>query len=191
VVALAVELGAGSVKFNPVTCGGRGIAMHERGESLDVEEILRLAHFVRGELQRRTPIELILSTPQAFYTVGEFVGGAAGGQCHIQHILGILGSGEMALCGIGQHIAELCFGNLAHTGVAEVWTGHPLLCRLRRELAGEYSGLCGRCLHARRCLAFCAAQNYQDTGQLVSPYWLCTAAYEQGFFPASRLREKA
>jgi SynChlorMet cassette radical SAM/SPASM protein ScmF len=73
VVRLAAELGAGSVKFNPVTRSGRGIAMHEQGGTLEFAEIVELAHFVRGELQQRTPIKLILSTPLALYTVGELV----------------------------------------------------------------------------------------------------------------------
>ncbi len=188
VVRLAVELGAGSVKFNPVMRTGRGIAMHQRGETLEFEEVLELAHFVRGPLQRRTPIRLILSTPLALYTIGELVQSAGDGSCHVRHILGILGTGEMALCGIGQTIPELCFGNLREVGVAEVWLNHPLLRQLRQELDGEYPGVCGQCIHASRCLTWCVAQNYQDTGRLVSPAWLCAEAEERGLFPASRRR---
>ena len=190
VVETAVRLGAGSVKFNPVMPSGRGVAMHERGEALGVEEILRLARFIRGELQQRTPIRLILDTPPALYTVGELLRGRADGLCRIRNILGILGSGEMALCGIGRTVPELCFGNLRDTSVVEVWQSHPTLLRLRRELDGDYPGVCGRCLHARLCLTYCAAQNYQDGGRLMSPSWLCAAAYERGLFPTSRLRDE-
>ena len=188
VVQLAVELGAGSVKFNPVTAAGRGLAMHRRGETLDLEETLALARFVRGPLQQRTPIRLILSTPPALYTVGELVQSASDGSCHVRHILGILGSGEMALCGIGQTIPELCFGNLRDRSVAEVWLNHPLLRQLRAGLDGEYPGVCGECIHARRCLTYCVAQNYQDSGRLVAPSWLCAEADRRGLFPASRRR---
>jgi MoaA/NifB/PqqE/SkfB family radical SAM enzyme len=69
VVKMAVELGAGSVKFNPVTRTGRGIAMHEHDEALDAGEILELARFVRGDLQRRTPIRLIIETPRHLWAV--------------------------------------------------------------------------------------------------------------------------
>lgn len=188
VVELAVGLGAGSVKFNPVTPSGRGTAMHEHDETLDVEEILDLARFVRGELQHRTPIKLILSTPLALYTVGELLHGGQNGMCHVRHILGILGSGDMALCGIGRTIPELCFGNLREVGVTDAWLNHPMLQELRRELDEEYPGICGQCIHTSRCLTYCVAQNYQDSGRLVSPTWLCTEAYEQGLFPNSRLR---
>ncbi len=188
VVQLAVELGAGSVKFNPVTAAGRGLAMHRRGETLNLEETLALAHFVRGPLQQRTPIRLILSTPPALYSVRELMQSAGDGSCHVRHILGILGSGEMALCGIGQTIPELCFGNLREVGVAEVWLNHPMLQQLRRELDGEYPGVCGQCIHAQRCLTYCVAQNYQDNGRLISPAWLCAEADRRGLFPASRRR---
>lgn len=189
VVDLAVELGAGSVKFNPVTRSGRGVAMHERDEALDVTEILELAHFIRGELQERTPIRLILSTPPALYSVGELVEWGPDQECHVRHILGVLGSGDTALCGIGQTVPELCFGNLEETGVREVWLHHPMLLRLREDLDGEYPSLCGRCIHAHRCLTHCVAQNYVDSGRLVTPHTLCAAAYERGLFPVSRLRD--
>jgi SynChlorMet cassette radical SAM/SPASM protein ScmF len=188
VVELALELGAGSVKFNPVTRSGRGIAMHERDEALDVVEILELAHFVRGELQERSPIRLILSTPPALYSVGELVDWGPDQECHVRHILGILGSGDMALCGIGQTVPELCFGNLEETEIREVWLRHPMLLKLREDLRGEYPGLCRDCIHAHRCLTHCVAQNYVESGQLVTPHTLCAAAHERGLFPASRLR---
>ena len=60
-VELAAELGAGSIKFNPVMRSGRGIAVHESGEALDFEEVMELAHLVRGQLQERASIRLILS----------------------------------------------------------------------------------------------------------------------------------
>lgn len=188
VVELAVRLGAGSVKFNPVTPTGRGQGMQERGETFDPEEVLELAHFVRGELQQRTPIRLILCTPLALYTAAELARRGPDGACHVRHILGILGSGEMALCGIGRTIPELCFGNLRDASVAEVWYNHPMLRRLRRELDEEYPGICGRCIHAPRCLTYCPALNYQDSGRLISPSWLCAEAAARGQFPASRLR---
>jgi SynChlorMet cassette radical SAM/SPASM protein ScmF len=190
VVEMAVELGAGSVKFNPVTRSGRGVAMHERDETLGFDEVMELAHYVRGPLQERTPIKLILSTPLAFYTVGELMNGGPGGMCHVRHILGILGSGEMALCGIGTTIPELCFGNLREANLAEVWESHPTLVKLREDLDSRYPSVCGRCVHAGRCLTYCVAQNYQETGQMVAATRLCATAYERGTFPAGRLKRR-
>ncbi len=190
VVELAVGLGAGSVKFNPISPTGRGQEMEEHGETLTAREVLALAHRVRGELQQRTPIRLFLATPLALYTAGELARRGTDGDCHIRHILGILGSGEMALCGIGRTIAELCFGNLRDASVAEVWYNHPVLQELRRELDGEYPGICGQCIHAPRCLTYCPARNYQQSGRLIAPAWECAEAEAQGLFPASRLWEQ-
>lgn len=189
VVDLAVRMGAGSVKFNPVARSGRGIAMHERGEALDVAEVLELAHLIRGPLQRRSLIPLTLGTPPALYTAGELLG-RNDGLCQIHHILGILGSSELALCGIGRTVPELCFGNLREVGVAEVWREHPVLQELRRELAGPFPDLCGRCIHAGHCLTYCPAQNFLDGGRLIAPSSLCREAYRRGLFPANRLREE-
>lgn len=188
VVALAASLGAGSVKFNPVTATGRGEAMHARGEALEAEEILDLAHWIRGELQARTPVKLILSTPLAFYSVQELLDGGQGGMCHVRHILGILGDGQMALCGIGRTIPALCFGNLRDTDVREAWLHAPLLRELRAELDGPYPGLCGACIHAGRCLAYCVADNYQHSGRLVTAHQLCEQARAAERFPVGRLR---
>ncbi len=188
VVHLAVELGAGSVKFNPVMASGRGIGMHERGEALEFEEIMELAHFVRGELQDRTPIKLYLLTPLALYTVKELLREKSQGMCHVRNILGILGSGEMALCGIGRTVPELCFGRLGEISVAEAWVHHPVLQEVRRELDEDYPGICGDCIHAKRCLTYCIAQNYLGSGRLVAPAWLCQEAAERGQLPNSRLK---
>jgi SynChlorMet cassette radical SAM/SPASM protein ScmF len=190
VVALAVSLGAGSVKFNPVTRSGRGIALYEHGEALDLDQVMELAHFVRGPLQRRTPIPLYLETPPALYTVGELLAREQAA-CQIRYILGILGSGEMALCGIGWTVPGLCFGNLRDTSLADVWRSHPLLQQLRQELDGTYPAVCGECIHAHQCLTHCVAQNYLDSGQLVWPDALCAEAYARGQFPAERLRAGA
>ncbi len=188
VVQMAATLGAGSVKFNPVTRSGRAVAMHEHGETLDFEETMTLAHWMRGELQDRTPIRLILATPLALYTVRELVRAGNDGMCHVRHILGLLGSGEMALCGIGRTIPALAFGNLRDKSVADVWFDAPVLQELRRELDEPYPGVCADCIHAGRCLTYCVAQNYEATGRLVAPSLLCAEAYEREEFPAGRLR---
>ncbi len=188
-IELAVERGAGSVKFNPVLRSGRGAAMHERGEALDYEEIIALVHRVHGELQARTPIPLKIIIPPALYTVGELLRtGKEGASCHVRHVLGLLGTGEMALCGIGRNVPELCFGRLGQDSIRQVWLTHPTLLQLRRDLEGPYPGICGECLHARRCLTHCVAHNYLDSGHLVWPSALCAEMERRGLFPDSRRR---
>lgn len=189
-IELAEILGAGSVKFSPTVPTGRGVALHERGEGLDFEEVLALVGHIRGDLQRTTSLRLMISTPLAFCSVAQLLQDGGGPSCHVQNILGLLGSGEMSLCGIGRTIPELCFGSLKEKSLAATWQGHPLLQRLRRDLNGEHPGLCGQCIHSRRCLTYCVAQNYQDSGKLLSPTWLCAEANSRGVFPVSRLRRQ-
>lgn len=189
-VKLAMQRGAGSVKFNPVTRSGRGAAMHERGEALDYDEVMSLVHYVHGELQDRTPIPLKIMVPPALLTVGELLRTRnGGGSCHVRHILGLLGTGEMALCGIGRNVPELCFGRLGQVSVQEVWFAHTTLVQLRHDLGAPYPGVCEDCVHAPRCLTHCVAQNYVDSGRLVWPSALCAEAARKGVFPPSRQRQ--
>jgi len=192
-VKLAVEHGAGSVKFNPIQRSGRGIAMHERGEALEFDEVLALVRYVRGELQDRTPIPLFIMTPPALATTKELLRfREIGDTCHVRHILGLFGTWEMALCGIGRNVPDLCFGRLGRDSLRQVWLSHPTLVRLRAELGepSRYPGICGDCIHAARCLAGCVAQNYLDSGRLVWPDGLCAEAEQRGLFPATRRRGK-
>jgi len=186
-VALAAGLGAGSVKFNPVTPSGRGIDLHKMGQGLSSDEILGLSHRIRGPLQDRYPIPLFIMAPPALATVRELLrGGCGGGSCNVRGVLGILGSGEFALCGIGRNVQELCFGVLGRDRIRDVWADHPVLVRLREDLSGPYPGVCGDCIHAARCQTVCVALNYQVNGALVSVPPICAEIERRGLFPPSR-----
>ena len=186
-IELALQLGAISVKFNPVTRSGRGAEMHRQGQGLDFDEWLALIRRIRGPLRERYPIHLNAMVPPAMSTVKELLRyGGEGAGCHVRHILGILGTGEIALCGIGRNLPELCFGKLGRDSLREVWMNHPVLRQMRQDLAGPFPGVCGDCLHAGRCMTHCLAQNYEANGQLVSPSPLCAEAVRRGVFPATR-----
>jgi len=186
-IELAISLGAGSVKFNPVMPSGRGIEIHRQGQGLGFDEQLALTHRIRGELQDRYPIHLSSMVPPAMVTVRELLrSGGDGAGCNVRHILGILGTGEMALCGIGRNLPELGFGMLGKDSLREVWTAHPTLSRMRQDMAGPFPGVCGDCLHAGRCLTHCLAHNYEATGKLVSVSPLCAEAERRGQFPPTR-----
>lgn len=191
-VKLAVDLGAGSVKFNPVSDVGRGKSLHEKGDTLGFDEILKLVHYVNQDLQQRIPIPLTIMVPPALLSIGELLRtGNHCGTCQVMNVLGILGSGEMALCGIGRTIPELCFGRLDEDNLKDVWINHSILNELRNGLTGEYPGICGDCVHSSRCLMHCIAQNYVDNGQLISPSPMCMEAEKRNIFPKSRRRSSA
>jgi SynChlorMet cassette radical SAM/SPASM protein ScmF len=189
VVDLALKLNAGSVKFNPVLQMGRGQKMHQQHEILDVEWIFNIISFIRGPLQEDTPVRLIIDTPLALYSVKDLVGRRKTGACRILNILGILGSGDTALCGVGTTIPELCFGNLRLNTVTAIWRQNSTLQLLRTKIrSSDYSGICKSCIHVKQCLTWCPALNYQNTGELISPAWFCMQAYRDGIFPETRLK---
>lgn len=187
VVRQAVEHGAGSVKFNPVTSAGRGGAMQKRGETFGSEEIMKLARYIRGELQDRTPIPLMIGLPPIFSTIKDLLRmeGIAG-SCGIHGILGLLGSGEMALCGVGRNVPDMVFGVMGRDNLRDVWINNNVLKGMREAMAKKFPGICGDCIHADSCLTHCAAHNFLDYGELIHPAKLCQELYESGQFPQSR-----
>lgn len=190
-VNLAAEHKAGSVKFNPVTRSGRGIAMHDHGEALDFSEHMELSRYVNGELRKKAKVAVVLPMPPALMPFSELwrTKGRTS-DCGVSGILGILGSGEIALCGIGQTTPELVYGHLGKDSIRKIWLNHPAILGLRKDLenVSGYPGICGSCIHARSCRTGCVAHNYASSGKLVFPSALCHEAERQGVFPRNRLR---
>jgi SynChlorMet cassette radical SAM/SPASM protein ScmF len=198
VVRLAAAHGAGSVKVNPVTNSGRGAAMHERGEGLGFEERMALGRYVYDKLRpclraEGLSIGLVLNAPLALMPIGELMRrNGCTGDCGVLGILGLLGSGEIVLCGIGRTIPELVYGRLGEDSIRDIWLTHPTILELRRVLADEesYPGICGECVMAKRCRTGCVAQNFVDGRRLVWPDALCAEAARRGVFPATRRRTR-
>jgi len=189
---LATDHKAASVKFNPVGSIGRGIAMRERGETLDFKEHIDLFNWVNKELRPKVPIQVLMFLPQALTPLNEFwrMNGRSF-DCCISTALGILGTGEIALCGVGQAMRELVYGRLGENSIRDIWFTHPTILKLRRDLKDvyRYPGICGSCIHAKSCRTSCVANNYVYSGKLVFPQWLCNEADREGVFPKTRLRD--
>ena len=165
--------------------------MHEKGEALSFEEYLALAEDVNQNIRVSSPIPVILSMPLALTPFNELW--RTRGKtcdCGVIGILGILGTGEIALCGIGETIPELVYGYLGKDSIRDIWINNPVIQGLRKDIedTATYPGVCGSCIHAKACRTGCVANNYQYGGRLVSPQWLCDQAYNKGVFPASRLK---
>jgi radical SAM protein with 4Fe4S-binding SPASM domain len=173
--------------------------MHERGEGLDFAERMDLAHYVYDELrlslrEEGLSIGVVLNTPMALKPISEIMrSGGRTGDCGVLGILGMLGTGEIVLCGIGRTIPELVYGRLGEDSIRDIWLTHPTILELRRLLADEanYPGICGECTMAKRCRTDCVTQNYVDSRRLVWPDALCAEAERQGAFPATRRRSQA
>ncbi|MFO7650119.1 MAG: radical SAM protein [bacterium] len=193
VVRLAAERGASSVKLNPVTRTGRGSAMHERGEALDFDETMELARWIDDDLGPRAPIEIFLSLPPALSSLRRLrCNGGSCGDCHVSGILGILGTNQYALCGIGATCPEFIYGRLGRDSVRDIWLSNPTVLHLRQALADpdRFPGICARCIFARACRTGCVADNYVQCGQLLAPQALCAEADRRGCFPPNRAQRR-
>jgi SynChlorMet cassette radical SAM/SPASM protein ScmF len=184
---MAEKLGAASVKFNVVQPTARGEKLHEVRETLNVAELIELGRHVELELAPKTNLQVFFDYPQAFRALNRIAKGDGCGVCGILGILGVIASGHYALCGIGEQVPDLVFGEVGRDRLEVVWREHSILNALRGGLPERLEGVCSHCLMKRRCLGSCVAQNYYSTGSLWAPFWLCKQAEEVGLFPGSRL----
>jgi SynChlorMet cassette radical SAM/SPASM protein ScmF len=182
---LAEDLGAGSVKFNPIQPSGRGKVMEERGYLIDIQKLIEIGNWVEKDLQKQISIPLLFSWPMAFRSLRRLA--MPEGQCSIFNILGILSTGHLAMCGIGIQVKDLCYGMLGQNSVRDIWIGNETIRELRSKLPSELGGVCKNCIFKRNCLGYCVAQNYSSTENLLAPFWFCQLAEETGLFPQSRL----
>jgi SynChlorMet cassette radical SAM/SPASM protein ScmF len=185
-VAMAGELGCGSVKFNLLQEMGRGEQLAEL-QGLGIAEIIDLHRRVERELVPRNQLRIHFDIPFAFQPIPRLLRGSLN-RCGILTILGLLSGGELALCGIGTAIPELVYGHIAHDDLVDVWCSSSGLSELRAQIPAKLEGICGQCLHRDMCLGSCVASNYYTTGTLNAPYQFCDRAHTLGLFPATRQR---
>ena len=186
-VKLAEKEHAESVKFNLVTPTARGEQMQKSGETLSIRELIDLGEWVENTLKPASGIRVVYSHPTAFRPLGRIFT-KPDGRCGIFGIIGVLGNGKYALCGIGETVPDLVFGEAGIDRLAEVWNHNPVLDDIRRGLAAELKGICADCLMKNMCLGSCVAMNYYRSKDLFAPNWYCDLAHEAGLFPASRIR---
>jgi len=188
VVRLAERLGAGSVKFNILQPTARGEKMHDAGEALSVKELVDLGRWVENTLSAATDLNLYYDHPMAFRPLGKMFGsnGDGCGICGILGILGVLANGSYALCGIGERVPELVFGQATTDDLENIWTNSFVFQELRKGLPERLDGICDRCLMKKMCLGKCLAQNYYRSKSIWGPFWFCEEAYRLGLFPERR-----
>jgi radical SAM protein with 4Fe4S-binding SPASM domain len=107
--------------------------------------------------------------------------------CRVLNILGVLANGLYAMCGIGEVVPGLVYGNAATDSLADVWADNPVLVELREGLPRNLGGICSKCLFKRRCMGACVAQNYYTTRSFWNAHWYCNEACSKGLFPRSRI----
>ena len=187
IVEMAEELGASSIKFNVVQPTARGEKMHENQETLDISELIELGRHVEQVLAPKTNLKLVFHYPHAFKALHDIAGNDGCSSCGIFGILGVIASGKYAMCGIGEQVPELIFGEVGKDSLEEVWRENVILKSLREGLPERLEGVCGRCLMKGHCRGSCVAQNYYSRRSLWAPFWFCEQAEKAGLFPTSRL----
>jgi SynChlorMet cassette radical SAM/SPASM protein ScmF len=185
IIRLGEELGATSIKFNIIQPTARGEKLHEQDETLSISELIELGKKVEFILQPATKIYLHYDYPVTFQPLSRL--SKRWGICGIKNILGVLANGKYALCGIGEQIPELIFGEAGKDSLATIWNEHPVLLKIREDIPLRLKGICSRCLLKSRCFGSCVAQNYYRNKDLTAPFWFCEMAEEAGLFPKSRL----
>jgi SynChlorMet cassette radical SAM/SPASM protein ScmF len=186
-IRMAEELGASSVKFNILQPTARGEKMFASDASLSLSELLEINHLVEYEFSRTTGLRLYFDVPPAFRSLSRIADPGRAGVCGIRNILGVLASGHYALCGIGEHLPQMVFGQVGVDPLEKVWCENETLSSLRAGLPDRLRGVCARCLMRHMCLGDCIAQNAYRTGGLWESFWFCAQALETGHFPETRL----
>ena len=120
-IALAENLGAGSVKFNVVQPTARGESLYKEALALDIKEVIDLGERVQAQLAGQTELKVFFDFPMAFRSLKSMFYGGGCSVCGIFGIMGVLADGHYALCGIGSHVPELVFGEAGKNPLAEVW----------------------------------------------------------------------
>ena len=97
------------------------------------------------------------------------------------------------MCGIGSTCREFVYGQLGKDSVRDIWLNNPTILYLRRALADvdSFPGICARCIFARACRTGCVADNYMQSGQLITTEWMCAEAVRRGVFPAARAQRRS
>lgn len=187
-IKLAVELKAGSIKFNLVQPTSRGEKMHQAGKTLTIQDLIALGDWVDNILAAKYDIRIHYHRPIAFKPMGKLFGGNGLGKCNILGIIGVLATGVYALCGIGESVPELIFGDAKKDSLKAVWENHAILNEIRSGMPEKMEGICKECILKHYCLGSCIAQNYYSTKNLWSGFWFCEQANHLNLFPATRKR---
>jgi len=184
-VKLAVDMGCGSLKFNIIQSSGRGEKLVKDEKLLSIHELLDLGRWIENDLQKKHSIPLLFSWPMAFHSIRR-LHTDNGANCGLINILGILSSGEIALCGIGTQEKDLIYGRLGKDKVSDIWKNSFGLKKMREGIPNNLEGICGKCVFKNRCLGSCVAQNYHSAKRLTAPFWFCRDADKERLFPTNK-----
>ena len=184
IVALCKELGALSLKINPITDIGRGEDLYQSKKIDDYIAIKDLVPIVHG-LSKSYGIEIFLHVPPAFRGFNTLKS-AGGKSCAYKNMLSILPDKSLALCGYGGVNEATTWGKYgADFDLAHFWKNNEGVNLLRDEVRLE--GVCKQCVHQKSCQGDCKALAMNRYGSWNSPNPMCQELFENGMFPQSRI----
>jgi SynChlorMet cassette radical SAM/SPASM protein ScmF len=187
IITVAENLGVHSLKFNIIHPTGKGLTQYKMSTNIPIEQYVQIGKEIENRISKKTSIHLFYDHPPAFRPLSKLADARGGGTCGIRQILGVLASGMYALCGIGTTVEEMSFVKAGKDSLKQVWYEYAILEKIRNDLPGNFTGVCGRCLMKEMCLGSCIAQNYFRTASIVSSFWYCDVAEKHGLFPVIRL----
>jgi len=185
IALLAADLGAQSLKINPIMPIGRGYKMRQEALTLSVEELIELSRNIRERLQPKIGIPIYYGLPIAFEPFTKIVQESQA-KCPVLNILGIVENGDISFCGIENVEKDLVMGNINRDRLDTIWMNHPLLKTMRDSVPWQLEGICGKCFFKKICLGTCRACAYHLEKSLTAPYWFCQEAFDRGLFPETR-----
>lgn len=181
---MATKLGCGSVKFNHIHPMGRGIQL---SDDFSLVEIIELYKDIEANHAHNVPFSIYFDIPVAFRSINNLVHQNYS-YCSVLNMLGIVSNGDISLCGIGETVHDLVFGNLHHDSIHNIWTNHPTLINLRKCIPWKLKGVCSKCIFLHICRGHCLALNYLSSGRIDSGHPFCEDALSQNVFPLTRLK---
>jgi len=186
-VRFAEKIGVGSVKFNIVVPVQRGKTLLERDELIEISELIEIGDWIENDLARGSNVGIVYSQPFAFRPFSRMIRGGRDEGCMIFNTIGVISSGRYSLCGIGEIVPDLVFGDAETDSLKDIWENNPVLNDIRESIPDKLEGICSSCMMKKACLGSCVALNYYRTKNLFSPYWYCEEAHKKGLFPETRI----
>jgi SynChlorMet cassette radical SAM/SPASM protein ScmF len=189
-IDLSEAIGVESIKFNVLQASGRAKSLIKMRETLPIEELVKIGHWVENDLSIKSNLKVFFDHPPAFQPLSRIIinGTLKCGVCTIQKIISVISNGSLSLCGVGVLEPDLIIGHINDYRLESLWKTSILLQQIRDGIPDRLEGVCGICIMKSVCQGGCMAQNYQDTKTLWSPFWFCQEAYDIGLFPESRIR---
>lgn len=181
---LAVKLGARSLKINPVVPSGRALSVAKQGRIIPISRLMNYYTFCQETLRPKYRFTIHFSVPTGLKSFNEIISNSS--ECHIHHICGLMGNGDISICGIGRTEPELVMGTIKTDDIREIWVNGSIFQKIRQEIPNTLQGICGKCIFKAKCKGSCVAITYSMTGQVNQGYWFCEEADRQNLFPESR-----